>query len=63
MREWVLKYPTLYDEAKLPDNILNEFYFHIPGRKKKYYFKAYNDFQDGVEVSFADKSNCLVGVK
>ena len=58
MREWVLKYPTLYDEAKLPDNILNEFYFHIPGRKKKYYFKAYNDFQDGVEVSFADKSNC-----
>ena len=58
MREWVLKYPTLYDEAKLPDNILNEFYFHIPDRKKKYYFKAYNDFQDGVEVSFADKSNC-----
>lgn len=58
LREHVLKHPTLYDGAKLPDNILNEFYFHIPGRKKNYYFKAYNDFQDGVEVSFEDKSNC-----
>ena len=38
MREWVLKYPTLYDEAKLPDNILNEFYFHIPGREKEILF-------------------------